>query len=140
MNRLLPPACRALGAALALLLSACGGGGTKLDTAALAAPFAAAAPALKSQADAAVKALKGGDHLAGVKALGALAKEHARLSEEQRAAMIDATAQVQTRLAEQPTANDMAVHQAIEDMMAALEGRPAKKVGEVGRPTDAAPE
>lgn len=140
MKRLLPPGRLPLALAVTLLLGACGGGGTKLDLGALSGQFAAAAPALKAQADGAAKALQAGDYTAGLKALAALAKEPDKLTEEQRNAMIAAASQVQILVSERPSKEDDSVHQLVEDMMAALEGRPARKVGAIPLPEDTAPQ
>lgn len=139
MKRLLSTGRLLPALAIALLLGACGGGGG-LDTSGLSGQFAGAAPALKAQADSAAKALQAGDYAAGLKALTALAKEPDKLTEEQRTAMIGAASQVQTRISERPPTDDLSVHQLVEDMMAALEGRPARKVGTIPLPEDAAPE
>ncbi len=116
----------------ALTLAGCGGGsGSGADTKEVEAAFASADPALKGPADEAVKAIKAGQYLEGANALLAVAKASAdkELSEPQENAIVNLGAAIQMVLAAQGDKADLKVYQAIEDMMAALSGREASKVG-----------
>lgn len=117
-----------------LLLTACGGGGAKVDVTALTAAFASAPAEIKTQVETAARAMGGGDYQAGLKALVAVAKQPDKLSEEQAAAMAAVAEQIGRALAERPTDHDMALHQLMEEMMAGLHGRQAARVGAVGMP------
>lgn len=109
----------------------CGGGAkTKLDTSELVTAFATGDAALKTQVDAAAKALNSGKLLDGTSSLAALAKaSHETLSEPQKTALINLVSQVQTIITEDDKNMDMKVYQATANLMAALEGREAAPVG-----------
>lgn len=125
---------RLLVVAAALGLTACGGGGAKVDVAALTAAFVSAPAEIKAQVDSAVRAMGGGDYQTGLKALVAVAQQPEKLSQEQAAAMTAVAEQVGRAISERPTDHDMALHQLMEEMMAGLHGRQAARVGAVGMP------
>ena len=114
-----------------LLIAGCGGGAkTKLDTTELVAAFASADAALKSQVDAAAKTLNSGKLLEGTSALVPFTKaSQENLSEEQKTALLNLVAQVQTIITEDASKGDPAIFQATQDLVAAVEGRESTKVG-----------
>lgn len=131
MKRLLVPSLSALLAALGLLLAGCGGGGgAKLETAELTEAFASGDAALKTSADEAVKLLTSGKYLEGTTSLVKLAQTGGdKLTEPQKNALINACASIQLVISEDASKNDERIHQAVENLMAAVEGRDASKVG-----------
>ncbi|MBX3746566.1 MAG: hypothetical protein KF833_14755 [Verrucomicrobiae bacterium] len=114
--------------ALGLFITGCGKGGG-IDTADLDAAFVRAEPEVKATATTAVQALKAGKFLDGATALANLARSAESLSEDQKNAMINVGAMIQVVMAEDGDKADLAVYQAVEDMMAALDGREASTVG-----------
>ena len=131
MKRLLAPCVATVLAALGLLLSGCGGSSSsKIDTAELAQAFSGADAALKTSTDEAAKLLNGGKLLEGTTTLVKVAKEGGeKLTEPQKNALINLCASVQMVMSESSKPADEKVHQAVEDLMAALEGRDSGKVG-----------
>lgn len=115
--------------ALGCALTGCGGGASGIDTADLEAAFRSGEPELQASATAAVQALKAGKHLDGATALANLARSAESLTEDQKNAMINVGAMIQVAMAEDGDKADLAVYQAVEDMMAALDGREASTVG-----------
>jgi hypothetical protein len=116
-------------AALTFLLTGCGSGSKRMNTADFKAAFAGASGDVKSAADEVVQALEAGKYFEGATALANLAKSTESLSDDQKNAMINLGADIQVIVAENPESADPQVYQAIEDMMAALEGRQAAPVG-----------
>jgi hypothetical protein len=128
MNAPSPLPVAAVLAAVSLLLAACGGGSTKLDVEPLRAPFASAAAELKAPAEAALQALQAGRHAEGLQALLPVARARDKLTDEQRDALAAVAANVQIIATQAAGSDNLAVQQAVEDLMAALENRPASKV------------
>jgi outer membrane murein-binding lipoprotein Lpp len=124
-----------------LLIAGCGGAAkTKLDTTELVAAFASADAALKSQVDAAAKTLNSGKLLEGTSALVPFTKaSQENLSEEQKTALLNLVAQVQTIITEDASKGDPAIFQATQDLVAAVEGRESTKVGVTPDMLQAAP-
>jgi hypothetical protein len=114
---------------LALGLVACGSGTTPMDTSSFESAFASASGDIKSGANQAVTALKAGKLLEGSTALENVAKSNAELTDDQRNAMIDLGATIQRILTEQPEGADIAVFQAIENMLGYLLDTPPSTVG-----------
>ena len=131
---------------LALLVAGCDKSNLeKADPTELVAAFDAADPALKTPATAAAKAAKAGNLLECASSLAAVAKAgvEKEISEPQRNALINLGTSIQKVMSEQGDKADLKVYQAIEDMMAALTGRDASKVGvnpDAVRPRQPAPE
>lgn len=137
MKRLLAPGLFAALTALGLLLSGCGGGGGKLDTAEVTEAFATADAALKAPAGEAVKLLQAGKLLEGATTLVKVAKDGGeKLTEPQKNALINLSASIQMAAAGAQD-SDAKLEQTIEDLMAALEGRESGKVGVVPAPAAA---
>lgn len=105
---------------LALGLAGCGSGSTPMDTSGFESAFASATGNIKAGATEAVTALKAGKLLEGSTALENVAKSNAELTDDQRNAMIDLGATIQRILTEQPEGADIAVFQAIENMLGHL--------------------
>jgi hypothetical protein len=119
-------------AAVSVLLAGCGGGTakTKMDTKEFTEAFASADASLQGPATEAAKALNSGKLFEGATALVGLAKSGSgKLSETQKNALINLGATVQMVMAEDGDKADLKVHQAIEDLMAALEERDSSTVG-----------
>jgi hypothetical protein len=131
MKRLLAPCVASVLAALGLLLSGCGGSSaSKIDTAELTQAFASADASLKKPAEDAGKLLLAGKLLEGTTGLVKLAKDGGeKLTEPQKNALINLCASVQMVMSEDAAKVDEKVHQAVEDLMAALEGRDSGKIG-----------
>jgi hypothetical protein len=106
----------------------------------LVAAFAGADAALKSQVDAAAKTLNSGKLLDGTSALVQFTKaSQENLSEEQKTALLNLVAQVQTIITEDASKGDPAIFQATQDLVAAVEGRESTKVGVTPDMLQAAP-
>ncbi len=116
-------------ATVGLLVTGCGGGKSRLDTAEFDRAFATADPSLKGPADEASKALKEGKFFEGTTALANLAKSSEKLSEPQKNAMINLAGNIEKIMAGDGDKADIKVFQAVNDMMAALEGRESAKAG-----------
>lgn len=114
--------------AAALLLAGCGSA-AKVETDEFERAFASADPALKGPADEAAKAIKTGLYFEGATALANLAKSGESMTDEQKNALINVGASIQKVMALEGDKADLKVHQAVDDMMAALEGRESAKVG-----------
>jgi hypothetical protein len=95
-----------------LLLSGCGGK-TKMDTASYEA----------------AKALKAGKYLDGATALANLAKSAEKMTDEQKQSMTELGITLQVIMSEDGDKMDLKLWQAVEDMLAALEGRESAQVG-----------
>ncbi len=123
------------------LTAGCGGAAkTKLDTTEFVAAFASADAALKSQVDAAAKTLNSGKLLEGTSALVQFTKaSQENLSEEQKTALLNLVAQLQTIITEDASKGDPAMFQATQDLVAAVEGRESTKVGVTPDMLQAAP-
>lgn len=115
--------------AIGLFLTGCGRSATKMDTSEFEAAFATADPSIKGAADEAVRALKGGKYFEGATALANIAKSATKLDETQKNAMINLGATIQLIMSEDADKADLNVYQAVEDMMAALDGRESTTVG-----------
>ncbi len=100
-----------------------------MDTAAFRQAFASADPALKSAADEVVKAVEANKLYEGAAGLANMAKSAARLTDEQKDAMYALGSGIQMVVSEDAARADLKVFQAIEDMVAALQGRTAVQVG-----------
>lgn len=120
-----------LGVLISFVLAGCGGGAkTKMDTAEFSQAFSAADAAVKTPADAAVKALQAGNMLEGANSLIAVVKAGGeKLSEPQKNALINLGATVQMMMAEDGDKADMKVYQAVEDLMALINERESTPVG-----------
>jgi hypothetical protein len=115
--------------AIGFLLTGCGRGATKMDTSEFEAAFATADPSVKGLANDAVKALKADKYFEGATALANIAKSADKLDEAQKNAMINLGATIQLIMSEDGDKADLKVYQAVEDMIAALDGRESAKVG-----------
>lgn len=117
-------------AAFGLMLAAgCGSSATKMDTKDLEAAFASADAGLKASVDEAAKALNAGKLFEGATSLVNVAKASDKLTDEQKNAMINIGATIQLQMSEDDSKGDLKVWQAVEDMMAALEGMAPAQVG-----------
>lgn len=114
---------------LALGLIGCGSGKTPMDTSGIESAFASASGDIKAGVNQAVTALKAGKLLEGSTALENVAKSNDELTDDQRNAMIDLGATIQRILTEQPEGADIAVFQAIENMLGYLLDTPPSTVG-----------
>jgi hypothetical protein len=123
------------------LTAGCGGPAkAKLDTTELVAAFSSADAAMKSQVDAAAKSLNSGKLLDGTSALVQFTKaSQENLSDEQKTALLNLVAQVQTIITEDASKGDPAMFQATQDLVAAVEGRESTKVGVTPDMLQAAP-
>lgn len=119
----------ALLAVISLTLTGCGSGKTKMDTAELESAFSGADAELKSLVTEATKALHAGKLFEGATALANLAKSPDKLNDAQKNAMINVGATIQLQMSEDEAKSDLKVYQAVENMMAALEGQEAPTVG-----------
>lgn len=100
-----------------------------METAEFRQAFAAADATTKRTADEAANALEAGKYLEGSTALANLAKASEEMSDAQKNAMIDLGVTIQLVMSEDGDKADLKVYQAVEDMMAALDGRESARVG-----------
>lgn len=82
---------------LALVLSGCEKGDSGIDTSKLQSAFSSTTAPAKAEIDKAITAIKAGEYSQALSSLGAAAKE-AKLTPEQKDAIKDVLAQVQTKL------------------------------------------
>src|ERR1051326_9120400 len=103
--------------AIPMLLGGCSGGGTKGSPADVQAAAAKASAAFKAE-----KLLEAVDALAEIARKGGLAQE-------QKDIIIDMVVKIQTIMSLNPDKQDIRVHQSVENVTAALEGRAPVVVG-----------
>jgi hypothetical protein len=118
--------------ASAFFLAACSGEKmTKMDTATFDKAFQSAPAEIQAEASKASKAFKEGRYVEGGNTLEEIVKKAGKegLTEEQKSGFLDVITKAQAIMSENAEKADMKANQAIENAMAALEGRPPYQVG-----------
>src|ERR1041385_7709809 len=116
--------------AIPMLLGGCSGGGTKVskDTTAFDKAFKSSPADVQAAAAKASAAFKAEKLLEAVDALAEIARKGG-LAQEQKDIIIDMVVKIQTIMSLNPDKQDIRVHQSVENVTAALEGRAPVVVG-----------
>lgn len=116
--------------AIPMLLGGCSSGGTKVskDTTAFDKAFKSSPADVQAAAAKASAAFKAEKLLEAVDALAEIARKGG-LAQEQKDIIIDMVVKIQTIMSLNPDKQDIRVHQSVENVTAALEGRAPVVVG-----------
>ena len=116
--------------AIPMLLGGCSGGGPKVskDTTAFVKAFKSSPADVQAAAAKASAAFKAEKLLEAVDALAEIARKGG-LAQEQKDIIIDMVVKIQTIMSLNPDKQDIRVHQSVENVTAALEGRAPVVVG-----------
>jgi cytochrome c-type biogenesis protein CcmH/NrfG len=114
---------------VSFVLAGCGGQKkTKMDTTSFDKAYASAPAEVKSETAKASKAFKDGKFIEAANILNAVVGKNPATS-EQKDAIIDVITKAQKIMSEDADKADINAQQAIEVLMATMQGRPAIKVG-----------